>query len=83
MTQLEATSDTRIYVDQKAELEDEERRKHELPADGIKYELEAEDRMFEMPGDGDTGTSLASSNGTQELRGLEHSKELEVPCNAS
>ena len=67
-----------LYVDQKAELEDEERRKHELDSSGRTYEMEGEDRIFEMPGDGDTGVR---SDRTQELGGVEHSKELEVPSN--
>lgn len=75
------TSNTQLYVDQKAELEDEERRRHELDAGGTTYEMEGEDRRFEMPGDGNTQLRLASSNKTQELRGAEHSKELEVPGN--
>lgn len=72
------TSDKQFYVDQKAELEDEERRKHELDAEAIRYEMEAEDKMFEMPSNVDTGTILASSARMPELRGVEHSKELEV-----
>lgn len=75
------TSDVQLYVDQKAELEDEERRRHELDASGIAYEMEGEDRIFEMPGDGDTEIRTAQSDRTQELRGAEHSKELEVPSN--
>ena len=70
-----------LYVDQKAELEDEERRKHELDASGITYEMEGEDRIFEMPGDGEMGIRSGQSNRTQELRGADHSKELEVPSN--
>ena len=43
--------------------------------------MEGEDTLFEMPGDGDTGTGLVFSR-TQELRGMEHSTELEVPGRA-
>ncbi len=75
------TSNVQLYVDQKAELEDEERRKHELDASGITYEMEGEDRIFEIPGGGDTGDRSAQSDRPQELRGAEHSKELEVPGN--
>ena len=72
-------SNTQLYVDRKAELEDEERRKHELNATGIMYEMEGEDRIIEMPSGGDTETRLASFRETHELRGVEHSQELEVP----
>ena len=76
------TSNTQLYVDQKAELEAEERRKHELEAYSIRYEVEGEDSFFEMPGDGNSRMGLASFNQTHELRGTEHSKELEVPGNS-
>ena len=74
-------SNTQLYVDQKAKLEDEERRKHELNAGGTTYEMKEKDKRFEMSGDGNTQLGLVSSNKTQELRGAEHSKELEVPGN--
>lgn len=77
----ETTSNGQLYVDQKAELEDEVRRKHELEAGGATYEMEGEDVMFEMPTDGNMRMGLASSNRTHELRGAECSKELEVPGN--
>ena len=63
-TSSETTSDVQLYVDQKAELEDEERRKHELDANGIIYEMDGEDRIFEMPGGGDTGVRSAQSDRT-------------------
>lgn len=72
-------SDTQLYVDNKAELEDEERRKHGLDAGVIRHEMEGENRIFEMPGDGDTRMVLALADITHELRGVEHSQELEVP----
>lgn len=78
---LDITSDVQPYMDQKAELEDEERRRHELDADGRTYEMEGVDSIFEMPGNGDAGTMSARSDRIQELRGAEHSKELEVPSN--
>ena len=81
--QPDMTSDTQLYVDQKAELEDEERRKYELSSTGIMYEMEGEDRIFEMPSDAGTQTKIASLQGIHEMRGAEHSKELEVPGNAS
>lgn len=81
--QPDMTSDTQPYLDQKAELEDEERRKHELSSRGIMYEMEGENRIFEMPSDAGTRTKLTSLQGIHEMRGAEHSKELEVPGNAS
>ena len=82
--QRSLTSHSQLYVDRKAELEDEERRKHELDASGVSYEVDGEDRIFEMPtGDRDLGTRSASVRETQELRGVEHSQELEVPGNAT
>lgn len=81
-SQSTTTTDTQLYVDQKAELEDEERRKHELDGAGISYEMEGEDRIFEMPSGRDAETSVASIRATQELRGLEHSQELDVPGTA-
>lgn len=75
------TSNVQLYVDQKAELEDEERRKQELDGEGVRYEMEGEDRIFEMPGNLCTRMELASYSKTHELRGAEHSKELEVPGN--
>lgn len=79
--QSEMTSNVQLYVDQKAELEDENRRRHELEAGVIRHEVEGEDKIFEMPGNGNSRTGLVSSNQTQELGGAEHSKELEVPGN--
>ena len=70
ISQPNTPTDTQLYVDRKAELEDEERRKYELDATGKTYEMEAEDRR------------LASFQETHELRGVEHSQELEVPGNA-
>ncbi len=75
------TSNVQLYVDQKAELEDEERRKQELDGQGVRYEVEGEDRIFEMPGNGSTRMESAWYSQTQELRGAEHAKELEVPGN--
>lgn len=83
MSQPDMTTDTQFYVDRKAELEDEERRKHELDGAGISYEMEGEDRVFEMRSGRDEEMSLASIRGTQELRGVEHSQELEVLGTAS
>ena len=78
------TSNTQLYVDQKAELEDEERRKYELDAGSITYEMKGEDRIFEMPtSNKGTEMRLASLRETHEMRGAEHSQELEVPGSAT
>ncbi len=79
--QWDMTSNTQLYVDQKAELEDEERRKFELDAGGITYEMEGEDRIFEMPTTAEM--RLASLRETHEMRGVEHSQELGVPGSAT
>lgn len=79
--QSETTSNVQLYVDQKAELEDQNRRRHELEARVIRHEVEGEDKIFEMPCNGNSRTGLVWSNQTQELGGAEHSKELEVPGN--
>lgn len=81
--QPDMTSDAQPYLDQKAELEDEEQRKYELSSTGIMFEMEGENRIFEMPSDAGTRTKSTSLQGIHEMRGAEHSKELEVPGNAS
>ena len=75
------TSDTQLYLDQKAELEDDERRRHELEAGRTMHEMDGQDTVFEMPGDNDSGTQLASSHRTHELRGPDHTQELDVHSN--
>lgn len=82
MSEPDMTTDTQLYFDRKAELEDEERRKHELDGESKSYEMEGEDRVFEMPSGRDEEMSLAPIRETQELRGVEHSQELEVPGTA-
>lgn len=79
-----STEDTQPYLQQKPELDAEEATKHELQAEEQRYEL-AEDTIHEMQ-DGDqnheilTGrrAAMASLTATHELRGEEHSKELEA-----
>lgn len=71
MSQPDIITDTQLYVDRKAELEDEERRKHGLDGVGISYEMEGEDRVFEIPSGRDVETSLESIRETQALRGVE------------
>ena len=36
------------YLQQKAELEDVERRRHELDAQNVRYEMEGQDRFIEL-----------------------------------
>lgn len=77
------TSNTQLYVDRKAELEDEERRRHEMDAEIPRYEVEGEGRVLEMPCDRDPGTVLPSLREIHEMRGAEHSQELETSGNVS
>ena len=79
MDQPAMASNTQLYLDQKGELEAEERKRHEMGNDSIRYEMEGEDRIFEVPSDRDTGMGLASLRETHEMGGVEHSNELEVP----
>ena len=81
LNQTDMTSDTQLYIDRKAELEGGERRTHEMNTESPKYELEGEDRIFEVPSHRDSGAVLASLQGTHEMGGTEHSQELEVPGN--
>lgn len=76
-----SSSYTQLYVDQKAELENDERKRHELEAGGIVHEMEGEDAVFEVPGDGNSRNQSASSHSPRELRGPDHAQELEVPGN--
>ncbi len=59
------------YFQQKAELDDEQRR-HEMEAAEGHYELEGDFEIREMPAEG-----RERHCGRQELRGEEHSKELD------
>ena len=67
--------DPQPYLQQKAELEAEEKRKHELEARERRYEIGNEGERYELPVE-EVGLMMPSR---QELRGEEHSKELEVP----
>lgn len=69
--------DNQPYLQQKAELEAEEKRKHELHAEERRYELDGESRIHEIPEESSHG--MQSLHMRQELRGEEHSRELEVP----
>ena len=77
----ETISNTQLYVDQKAELEADERRRHELESGRIMHEMDGEDTVFEMPDDSNSRMQLASSHRTHELRGPDHSQELEALSN--
>ena len=83
LNQPNMTSNTQLYVDRKAELEDEERRRHEMDAEIPRYEVEGEGRVLEMPCDRDPGTVLPSLREIHEMRGAEHSQELEISGNVS
>ncbi len=67
--------DPQPYLQQKAELEAEEKRKHELEARERTYEMGNEGERYELPVE--EGDLMIRSR--QELRGEEHSGELEVP----
>ena len=44
----------------------------------VTYEMGGVDRIFEMPGHGDTSIRSRRSDRPQEKRGVKHSKTLEV-----
>ena len=67
--------ETQPYLQQKAELEAEENRKHELEARERRYEVGNEGERYELPVE-EEGSMIQIR---QELRGEEHSTELEVP----
>lgn len=71
------SKESQTYLQQKAELEAEQKRKSELEAEERRYELDGESRIHEIPDESSHG--LSSSHLRQELRGEEHSRELEVP----
>lgn len=66
---------TQPYLQQKAELEAEEKRKHELEARERRYEMGNEGERYELPVEREN----LMIRTRQELRGGEHSTELEVP----
>ena len=67
--------ETQPYLQKKAELEAEEKRKHELEAREMRYEMGTEGERYELP----AGERDSMKRTRQELRGEEHSTELEVP----
>lgn len=80
----ESSEDAQPYLQQKAELEAKEKRQHELDAQELRYEMEGAQTWHEIEGATNTNeTSGEAIQGhdsdrlIQELRGEEHSKELE------
>lgn len=79
-----STEDTQPYLQQKPELDAEEAAKHEMHAEEQRYEL-AEDTIYEMQGGEqnheiltEARAPMASLTARHELKGEEHSKELEA-----
>ena len=66
--------DPQPYLQQKAELEAEEKRKHELEARERRYEMGVEGERYELPVEGQDMMIQTR----QELRGEEHATELDV-----
>lgn len=68
-----------LYFQQKAELDDEQRR-HEMEAVEVRYEMEGGDEIQEIPVE---GRGRERHFDRQEMRGEEHSKELDnaLRCN--
>ena len=82
----DASGETQPYLQQKAELEAEEKRRLELEAVEVRYEMDGADNITEMPGNDirneiDTAAEpeMSSLRKKHELRGEEFSKELEAP----
>ena len=63
------------YLQQKAELEDEERRKHELEARELRYEMDEGNARYELS----STTDQNRMSTRHEMVGPEHSKEMKVP----
>lgn len=60
-----------LYFQQKVELDDEQRR-HDMEAVEIRYEMEGEDEIHELPVE-----ERQRRSGRQELRGEEHAREID------
>ena len=69
--------DNQPYLQQKPELDAQEKRKYELDAEERRYELDGGSRVQEISDRIDNASP--SSYVLQELRGEEHSRELGVP----
>jgi len=75
------------YLQQKAELDSEGKRQHELDAQELRYEMDGAETRFEAEGDNASKEMSTerrrreqlSLSLTHELRGEEHAKELEGP----
>lgn len=82
------SEETQPYLQQKAELEAEEKRRLELEAVEVRYEMDGETSRKAMPAPGNdvrneidtvTRPPMPSLRERQELRGEEFSRELEAP----
>ena len=71
--------DIQPYLQQKPELEAEERERYEMEAQDARHEMQGEDAIHEIGLERDQRPVLR----LQELKGSEPSKELEVPNNLS
>lgn len=71
-----ASEGVQPYLQQKPELEAEEKGKQELDAEERRYELDGDNGRHEMSDMSDNG--LPASRVLQELRGEEHARELGV-----
>ena len=82
---METVNDTALpqdiqpYLQQEAELEDEERRRYEMEAQEVRHEMQGEDDIHEIG----LGRDQRRISRLQELKGSEPSKELEVPDKSS
>ena len=71
----QSQEDTQPYLQRKAELEAEEKRQHELDARELSHEIGSGGERYEMAAERREGKVRTR----QELRGEEHSSELEAP----
>jgi len=69
-----SSEENRPYLQQKGELEADEKRKYELHAEERRYELADDSQIREMSTT-DSPYEMSSQR-TQELRGEDHSREL-------
>ena len=69
--------DSLLYLQPKAELEDEQRRRHELHAEHPLHELDRENEIFEMP-DGTKSLSLPLQGG-QDVREMGSHVSWQMP----
>lgn len=83
----ESSDDTQPYLQQKAELDSEERRQLELDGQELRYEMDGAEGRYEIQRSDVSHEvpverrrhGLLSLGQIHELRGEEHSKELEGP----